>query len=99
MKSNIASKHIRKSCCLATSIFLSGCVVPDVPVRPANEPTQVEKTSCRKLAEVFPTWAYDGEPETVVNRIDTEVSTQMGVVFTAAFEAVCPGALDLWSPG
>jgi hypothetical protein len=79
-----------------TSIFLNGCVVPDGPA-PLSEPTQVEKTGCRKLAEVFPTWAYDGDPETVANRVDTEDSVRIGVVFTAAFEKVCPGALDLWS--
>ena len=82
-----------------TSIFLNACVNPDVPEPPPSKPTQVEKTGCRKLAEVFPTWAYDGEPETAANRIDTAVSTEMGVVFTAAFKTVCPGALDLWSPG
>lgn len=62
-----------------------------------SKPTQVEKTGCRKLAEVFPTWVYDGEPETTDNLIDTEESAAQGVVFTAAFEVVCPGALRMWS--
>jgi hypothetical protein len=32
-------------------------------------------------------------PETVANRIDTEVSIEEGAVFTDVFQAVCPGAL------
>lgn len=74
-------------------LLLTGCVVPDVIERPKTEPTQSEKTGCVKLAEYFPTWAYDGEPETVANRVDTEASVEEGLTFTGVFRAVCPGAL------
>lgn len=74
-------------------LLLIGCVAPDVVERPKTEPTKSEKTSCDKLAEYFPTWAYDGEPETVANRVDTEVSVEEGLTFTGVFRAVCPGAL------
>jgi len=73
--------------------LLTGCVVPDVVERPKNEPTQSEKTVCIKLAEYFPTWVYDGEPETVENRVDTEVSVEGGLTYIGVFRAVCPGAL------
>jgi hypothetical protein len=78
---------------LASSLLLSACVEPVVLEKPASKPTQAEKTVCEKLAEHFPTWADDGMPETVANRIDTEVSIEEGAVFTDVFQAVCPGAL------
>ena len=74
-------------------LLLTGCVVPDVIERPKTEPTQSEMTGCVKLAQYFPTWAYDGEPETVANRVDTEASVEEGLTFTGVFRAVCPGAL------
>lgn len=78
---------------IAMMLSLSGCVIPDVVEKPKSEPTQAEKTACVKLAEYFPTWAYDGEPETAANRIDTKVSVEEGITFTGVFRAVCPGAL------
>lgn len=78
---------------LVTSLLLSGCVPPDVVERPKAEPSQAEKQVCAQLARDFPTWAYDGLPETVANRIDTEVSVEMGLAYTDVFRAVCPGRL------
>lgn len=78
---------------LAASLLLSGCERPAVLEIPASEPTQAERSVCRELGASFPTWADDGEPETVANRIDTAVSIEEGAVFTDVFQAVCPGAL------
>jgi uncharacterized protein YllA (UPF0747 family) len=78
---------------LAASQLLSACEKPVVLEKPASKPTQAEKTVCRKLAEWFPTWADDGQPETVANRIDTAVSVEEGATFTDVFQAVCPGVL------
>lgn len=78
---------------LILSLALSGCEKPVVLEKPASKPTQAEKTVCQKLAEYFPTWAADGQPETVANRIDTTVSVEEGATFTDVFQAVCPGAL------
>ncbi len=75
------------------TLSLSGCVVPDVVEKPKSEPTQAEKIGCAKLAEYFPTWTYDGDPETAANRVDTEISVEEGITFTGVFRAVCPGAL------
>jgi hypothetical protein len=85
---------MRRLLLLASSLLLFACVEPVVLETPASKPTQAEKTVCAKLAENFPTWADDGLPETVANRIDTEVSIEEGAVFTDVFEAVCPGALS-----
>ncbi len=74
-------------------LFLTGCETLDAVERPKSEPTASEQTICDKLAEYFPTWAYDDFPETVANRIDTEVSVEDGLTFTGVFRAVCPGAL------
>jgi hypothetical protein len=76
----------------ATSLWLSACEIPDVVESP--EPSQPERSICRELARDFPTWAFDGEPETVANRVDTEASVEEGLKFTRVFEAVCPGALQ-----
>jgi len=78
---------------LAASLLLSACAAPVVLEKPASKSTQAEKVGCDKLAQYFPTWASDGEPETVANRIDTEVSVEEGATFTDVFQAVCPGAL------
>lgn len=78
---------------LAASLLLSACEKPVVLEKPASKPTQAEKVGCDKLAQYFPTWADDGQPETVANRIDTEVSVELGAIFTDVFQAVCPGAL------
>lgn len=78
---------------LAACLLLSACEKPVVLEKPAAKPTQAEKTVCQKLAEYFPTWAADGEPETVGNRIDTDVSVEQGATFTDVFQAVCPGVL------
>jgi hypothetical protein len=75
------------------SLLLSACVPADVVERPAPEPSQAEATVCRELARDFPTWAYDGNPETAANRIDTEVSVEQGLTYTRVFEGVCPGRL------
>lgn len=74
-------------------LSLTGCVEQVVVERPKEEASQSEKSACNSLAEYFPTWAYDGEPETVANRVDTEVSVEQGVRYTRVFRAVCPGAL------
>ncbi len=67
----------------------------DPPKPPPPPATVLEvKTICQKLAEVFPTWAWDYQPETEGNRIDTLESVNDGGTFTAVFLAVCPGALD-----
>lgn len=78
---------------LVISLSLSACVPVDVVERPAAEPSQAERSICRELARDFPTWAFDGEPETVANRVDTEFSVEEGLRFTAVFKAVCPGVL------
>lgn len=78
---------------LAASLLLSACEKPVVLEKPASKPTQVEKTVCAKLAEYFPTWATDNQPETAENRIDTDASIDEAATFTDAFQAVCPGAL------
>lgn len=78
---------------LVISLSLTACVPADVVERPAPEPSQAERSVCRELARDFPTWAYDGEPETVANRVDTEVSVEEGLTFTEVFRAVCPGVL------
>jgi hypothetical protein len=78
---------------LATRLLLSACNPADVVERPAPEPSQAEKRVCEELARDFPTWAYDGEPETAANRIDTEVSVEEGLRYTDVFKAVCPGRL------
>lgn len=78
---------------LLASQLLSGCEKPVVLEKPASKPTQAEKTVCAKLAQYFPTWATDGAPETAANRIDTDVSVELGATFTDVFQAVCPGAL------
>ena len=78
---------------LASILLLSACEKPVVLEKPASKPTQSEKTVCAKLADYFPTWAADGMPETVANRIDTTVSVEEGAVFTDVFQVVCPGAL------
>lgn len=77
----------------AMCLPLCACVVPVVSEIPASEPSQAEKSVCRELAAAFPTWADDGQPETVANRIDTAVSLEEGALFTNVFQAVCPGAL------
>jgi hypothetical protein len=82
----------RAACLLAISLSLTACVDPDVVERPKAEASQAEKQVCDELARDFPTWAY-GEPETVANRVDTEVSVEMGIRFTEVFKAVCPGEL------
>lgn len=79
---------------LVTSLLLSACGPVAVVERPASEPSQAEKSVCRELAEDFPTWAYDGDPETSANRIDTEVSVEEGLAYTKVFEGVCPGRLS-----
>jgi hypothetical protein len=79
---------------LATSLLLSACQLPDVVERPAAEASASEATVCRELGRDFPSWAYDGEPETVANRVDTEVSVEMGLTYTNVFKAVCPGVLE-----
>lgn len=83
---------------LAASQLLSGCEKPVVLEKPASKPTQAEKVGCDKLAQYFPTWADDGQPETVANRIDTAVSVEEGATFTDVFQAVCPGALAKAGP-
>lgn len=79
---------------LVISLLLTACNPADVVERPAPEPSQAEKSVCDELAKDFPTWAYDGEPETVANRVDTEASVEEGLTFTRVFEALCPGALE-----
>jgi hypothetical protein len=83
----------RAACLLAISLSLTACVDPDVVERPKAEASQAERQVCDELARDFPTWAYDGEAETVANRVDTEVSVEMGIRFTEVFKAVCPGEL------
>lgn len=78
---------------LTAILLLSACEKPVVLEKPASKPTQAEKVGCAKLAQYFPTWASDGEPETAANRIDTDVSVEEGATFTDVFQAVCPGAL------
>ena len=78
---------------LAASPWLTACVPQDVVERPSPEASQAERQVCDELAEDFPTWAYDGEPETAANRIDTEVSVEEGLRYTAVFKGVCPGKL------
>jgi hypothetical protein len=78
---------------LAISLLLTACVPADVVERPASEPSEAERSICRELARDFPTWAFDGEPETAANRVDTEASVEEGLKFTDVFQAVCPGVL------
>ena len=80
---------------LPLALSLSGCIDPVVVERPKEEPSQAERQVCIEITDpdVFPTWAYDGMPETVANRIDTEVSVEQGLKYTAVVEAVCPGRL------
>lgn len=74
-------------------LSLSGCSDLVEVERPKTEPSKSEETVCTKLAKYFPTWAYDDDPETAANRIDTTVSVEEGVTFTGVFRAVCPGVL------
>jgi len=75
-------------------LWLSGCVTPVALVeRPEAKASEAERAVCKELARSFPTWAFDGEPETVANRVDTEASVEEGLTFTEVFKAVCPGDL------
>lgn len=75
-------------------LLLSGCN-PQVALveRPKEKASEAERAVCKELARSFPTWAFDGEPETVANRVDTEASVEEGLTYTKVFEAVCPGDL------
>lgn len=77
------------------ALLQTGCVTLEEAAPPAK-PSQAEKQVCIEITRpgVFPTWAYDGEPETVANRVDTEVSVEMGIRYTGVVREVCPGYLD-----
>lgn len=79
---------------LLTTLLLNGCSTPVALVeRPETKASEAERAVCTELARSFPTWAFDGGPETVANREDTEASVEEGLIFTEVFEAVCPGDL------
>lgn len=85
---------LRAGCLWATvALPLMSCDSPAVLEKPATEPSRPEVRICTELARDWPTWASDGLPETVANRIDTDVSVQQGARATLTFEAVCQGYL------
>lgn len=83
---------------MIAALPLMSCEKPVVLDKPATEPTRAEDRTCKELAEDWPTWASDGEPETAANRIDTDVSVSEGARATLTFEAVCPGYLAKEGP-
>jgi hypothetical protein len=92
--------HRLLSACLwmTAALPLMSCDAPVVLEKPATEPTRAEARTCIELAEDWPTWASDDQPETVANRIDTDVSVSEGARATLTFEAVCPGYLAKVGP-
>jgi hypothetical protein len=83
---------------MTAALPLMSCESPAVLEIPATEPSRAEVRACTELARDWPTWASDGQPETVANRIDTDVSVQEGARATLTFEAVCPGYLAKVGP-
>lgn len=89
------SRKTRSVWLVTVMLFPSACSEPVVVERPKTEASQAERQVCTEITRegVFPTWAYDGQPETAANRIDTEVSVEQGIAYTAVVDAACPGYL------